>query len=213
MEGKKINTYTNTTRYMQIHNRRQRAKIHQFRENTKNVLLLHFRPPSIMTRSIGAITMNTTAPVERLGLTNRKQSYPPTGTPPSPKYVSEWRSANSSSSLSSTNKLTLCTHWSLMSDTVTPHWVVTSGKSWLAARPHYRKTATWKDSMPLVLGVIVLESELVLLAITRTTATRATLWLDLVQEATLIMENLAETRPTSQVQIMNGRVLKPWGTY
>ena len=55
----------------------------------KNVLLLHFRPPSIMTRSIGAITMNTTAPVERLGLTNRKQSYPPTGTPPSPKYVSE----------------------------------------------------------------------------------------------------------------------------
>ena len=213
MEEKKINTYTNTTRYMQIHNRRQRAKIHQFRENTKNVLLLHFRPPSIMTRSIGAITMNTTAPVERLGLTNRKQSYPPTGTPPSPKYVSEWRSANSSSSLSSTNKLTLCTHWSLMSDTVTPHWVVTSGKSWLAARPHYRKTATWKESMPLVLGVIVLESELVLLAITRTTATRATLWLDLVQEATLIMENLAETRPTSQVQIMNGRVLKPWGTY
>ena len=175
MEEKKINTYTNTTRYMQIHNRRQRAKIHQFRENTKNVLLLHFRPPSIMTRSIGAITMNTTAPVERLGLTNRKQSYPPTGTPPSPKYVSEWRSANSSSSLSSTNKLTLCTHWSLMSDTVTPHWVVTSGKSWLAARPHYRKTATWKDSMPLVLEVIVLESELVLLAITRTTATRATL--------------------------------------
>ena len=176
-------------------------------------MLLHFRPPSIMTRSIGAITMNTTAPVERLGLTNRKQSYPPTGTPPSPKYVSEWRSANSSSSLSSTSKLTLCTHWSLMSNAVTPHWVVTSGKSWLAARPHYRKTATWKDSMPLVLGVIVLESELVLLAITGTTATRATLWLDLVQEATLIMENLAETRPTSQVQIMDGRVLKPWGTY
>ena len=55
----------------------------------KNVLLLHFRPPSIMTRSIGAITMNTTAPVERLGLTNRKQSYPPTGTHHSPRSVSE----------------------------------------------------------------------------------------------------------------------------
>ena len=35
MEEKKINTYTNTARYMQIHNRRQRANIHQFRENTK----------------------------------------------------------------------------------------------------------------------------------------------------------------------------------
>ena len=55
----------------------------------KNVSLLHFRPPSIMTRSIGAITMNTTAPVERLGLTNRKQSYPPTGTHHSPRSVSE----------------------------------------------------------------------------------------------------------------------------
>ena len=55
----------------------------------KNVLLLHFRPPSIMTRSIGAITMNTTAPVERLGLTNRKQNYPPTGTHHSPRSVSE----------------------------------------------------------------------------------------------------------------------------
>ena len=67
--------------------------------------------------------------------------------------------------------------------------------------------------MPLVVGMIVLKSELVSLAITRTTAARATLSLDLVQEATLITENLAETRPTSQVQIIEGRVLKPWGSY
>ena len=173
-------------------------------------MLLYFRPHSIMTRSIGAITMNTTAPVERLGLTNGKQSYPSTGTPPSPKYVSEWRSTNSSGSSSSNRKLTLCTHWSLISNTGTPYWVVTGGKSWLAARPHYRKTATRKDSMPLAVEVIVLKLELVLLAMSRTTVIHATLWLDLVQEA---MQNLAEMRQTFMIQITNRRVSKPWGTY
>ena len=176
-------------------------------------MLLYFRPHSIMTRSIGAITMNTTSPVERLGLTNGKQSYPSTGTPPSPKYVSEWRSTNSSGSSSSNRKLTLCTHWSLMSNTGTPYWVVTGGKSWLAARPHYRKTATRKDSMPLAVEVIVLKLELVLLAMSRTTVIHATLWLDLVQEVTLTMQNLAEMRQTFMIQITNRRVSKPWGTY
>ena len=175
MEEKKINTYTNTTRYMQIHNRRQRAKIHQFRENTK--MYCYYISDHLPLWLAVLEQLRWIQPPrwrDWVWQTGNKATHP-TGTPPSPKYVSEWRSANSSSSLSSTNKLTLCTHWSLMSDTVTPHWVVTSGKSWLAARPHYRKTATWKDSMPLVLEVIVLESELVLLAITRTTATRATL--------------------------------------
>ena len=63
-------------------------------------MLLYFRPPSIMRRIIGEITMNSTFSVERLGLTNKNQSYPPTGTHHSPRSVSEWRSTKSSGLLS-----------------------------------------------------------------------------------------------------------------
>ena len=100
-----------------------------------------------------------------------------------------------------------------MANTETRCWVVTSGKSWLAATPLYSTTATKKDSMPLVVEVIVLKSELALLAMTRTSATRATLWLDLVQEDTLMAQNLVETGQSTVIQIMDTRVSKPWGTY
>ena len=99
-----------------------------------------------------------------------------------------------------------------MANTETRRWVVTSGKSWLAATPLYSTTVTRKDSMPLVVELIVLKSELVLLAMMRTTATRATLWLDLVREVTLMTQNLVETRHM-ELQIMDARVSKPWGTY
>ena len=99
-----------------------------------------------------------------------------------------------------------------MANTEARRWVVTSGKSWLAATPPYSTTATRKDSMPLVVELIVLKSELVLLAMMRTTAARATLWLDLVREVTLMMQNLVETRHM-ELQIMDARVSKPWGTY
>ena len=62
--------------------------------------------------------------------------------------------------------------------------------------------------MPLVVELIVLKSELVLLAIMGTTATRATLSLDLVREVTLMTQNLVETRQ-EQIQIMDARVSKP----
>ena len=99
-----------------------------------------------------------------------------------------------------------------MANTETRRWVVTSGKSWLAATPLYSTTVTRKDSMPLVVELIVLKSELVLLAIMGTTATRATLSLDLVREVTLMTQNLVETRH-KELQIMDARVSKPWGTY
>ena len=156
--------------------------------------------------------MNSIFSVERLGLTNKNQSYPPTGTHPSPRSVLEWRSTNSSDLLLSTSRLTLFTQQLLMVNTETRCWVVTSGKSWLAATPLYSPTATKKDSMPLVVEVIVLKSELALLAMTRTTASRATLWLGLVQEVTPMTQNLVETRH-KKIQIMDTRVSKPWGTY
>ena len=62
--------------------------------------------------------------------------------------------------------------------------------------------------MPLVVELIVLKSELVLLAIMGTTATRATLSLDLVREVTLMTQNLVETRQ-EKIQIMDARVSKP----
>ena len=62
--------------------------------------------------------------------------------------------------------------------------------------------------MPLVVELIVLKSELVLLAIMRTAATRATLSLDLVREVTLMTQNLVETRQ-EKIQIMDARVSKP----
>ena len=62
--------------------------------------------------------------------------------------------------------------------------------------------------MPLVVELIVLKSELVLLAIMGTTATRATLSLDLVREVTLMTQNLVETRQ-EKIQIMDPRVSKP----
>ena len=78
----------------------------------------------------------------------------------------------------------------------------------MAATPLYSTTVTGNDSMPLVVKLIVLKSELVLLAMRRTTASRATLSLDLVQEVTLMMQNLVETRQ-KEIQIMDARVSKP----
>ena len=104
-----------------------------------------------MMRVIGVIMKNTTFPGERLDLINRKRSCPPTGTRPFPRSVSVWKSDNIFSSLSSTSRLTLCTHWSLMSITVPPHWVVARGRSWLVRRPLYSTTATRKGSMSFVI--------------------------------------------------------------
>ena len=150
-------------------------------------------------------------PEERLGLTERNQSYPPTGTHPSPRSVSVWRSTNSSSSLSSTSRLTLYAHWLLMANTAPPYWVVRSGKSWLVPKAHYSTTATKKGSMSFVVGVDLLKPELVLLATTRMGVTRATQGSDLAQEGTLTIQARVVTRP-NMTQIMETNTSKPWDT-
>ena len=150
-------------------------------------------------------------PEERLGSTVKNQSYPPTGTRPSPGSVSVWRPTNSSGSLSSTSRLTLCTHWSLMANTAPPHWVVTSGKSWLVPKAHYSTTATKKGSMPFVLGKDILKPELVLLATTRKTVSRATQGSDLAQEVSMTIQTRVVTRPWL-IQIMETNTSKSWDT-
>ena len=47
----------------------------------------------------------------RPGLTHRRPNFPPTGTHPSPRSASVWRSAIRSSLLSSTSRRTPCTLW------------------------------------------------------------------------------------------------------
>ena len=109
----------------------------EYHRNNDGIILIFFRPLFAIMHLTGVIIKDTTFLGERLGSTDRNQRYPPTGTHPSPRSVSAWRSDNSSGSLSSTSKLTLCFHWSLMGNTAPPYWVVTSGKSWLVRKDHY----------------------------------------------------------------------------
>ena len=162
-----------------------------------------------MMRVTGVIMKNTTFPGERLDLINRKRSCPPTGTRPFPRSVSVWKSDNIFSSLSSTSRLTLCTHWSLMSITVPPHWVVARGRSWLVRRPLYSTTATRKGSMSFVIRRKILEQELVSLATMRAIVTRVTQGLDLAQEGSTTTLTRVVTKPcTLQIMVIN--ILKPW---
>ena len=82
------------------------------RNKWTHVLHFWFKQPFDMMSFTGVIIETTAILGEKLGLTNRKQSYPPTGTHLSLRSVSVWRSNSSSGSLSSTSRPALCTHWS-----------------------------------------------------------------------------------------------------
>ena len=173
----------------------------EYHRNNNGIILIFFRPLFAIMNLTGVIIKDTTFLKERLGSTDRNQRYPPTGTHPSPRSVSAWRSENSSGSLSSTSKLTLCFHWSLMGNTAPPYWVVTSGKSWLVRKDHYSTTAKKKGLMSFVVGVGIIKPELVLLAKTRIIVARATQGSDLAQKGTLTPQTRVVTRPLS-IQIM-----------
>ena len=173
----------------------------EYHRNNDGIILIFFRPLFAIMNLTGVIIKDTTFLKERLGSTDRNQRYPPTGTHPSPRSVSAWRSENSSGSLSSTSKLTLCFHWSLMGNTAPPYWVVTSGKSWLVRKDYYSTTAKKKGLMSFVVGVGIIKPELVLLAKTRIVVARATQGSDLAQKGTLTPQTRVVTRPLS-IQIM-----------
>ena len=99
----------------------------------------------------GATKKPLTLTEGRLGLTHRRPNFPPTGTHPSPRSASVWRSMTTSLSLLlSTSRRTPCTLWSLMGSTAEPHLVVTHGNHWLVLRPPCSPNVTRKDSMLLV---------------------------------------------------------------
>ena len=65
------------------------------------------RPPFIITRGTGATKLNTTSLEGRLGLTHKRPSCRPTGTHPSQRSLSAWKSVNKWSSPLSTSRPTL----------------------------------------------------------------------------------------------------------
>ena len=95
----------------------------------------------------------------KLGLTHRKPNFPPTGTHPSPRSASVWRSTTRSILLSLTSRRTPCTLWSLMGNIAAPHWVVTSGCHWLVLMPHCSWTVKRKGSTQSVPWVAVPKQE------------------------------------------------------
>ena len=127
----------------------------------------------------------------RLDLTNENQSYLPSGTLPSPRSVSVWRSTNSSGSLSSTKRVTLCTHWLLTENSVPLLWVMKHGSRWLVQGPLCNSTATRKGLMQVVALPNIPNQESVLLETLRTNPTHATQGLDLVRKVDLMTQTLA----------------------
>ena len=140
-----------------------------------------------MIPSFGATKISTTFPEERLALTQKRPNYRPTGTHPSPRYASVWKSTNSSGLLSSTSRQALSTHWSLMENTATLHWVATRGRSWSAHNPPYRPTVTRKASMLRAVPKALPEQELVFLEIIKNTAR------PLIPESALEREDITMT--------------------
>ena len=155
--------------------------------------------------------MNITFLEGRLDLTNKRPSYRPTGTHPSRRFVSVWRSTIRLSSLSSTSRPTLCIHWLLTGNTAIPHWVVTHGRRWLVHRPPYSSTVTGKASTQLVVGMIGLKQESASLEIMKTTAILVTPESGLVLLEIIQMTTRVETRQSTH-QIMERNTSKPWAT-
>ena len=169
------------------------------------------RTPFNLVNLIGLMKTNTTLLEGKLGLTNRKQSYPPTGTHPSPRSVSVWCSTSSSASLSSTSKLTLCIHWSLTEDIAIHPWVVTRGRNYLVIMPLYSSIVIWKGSTQYVKIARHLQG-LALWQITKIPAIRVTPGSGLAQKEELMPKTPVETWLCTR-RIIETKTSKPWVTY
>ena len=170
------------------------------------------RVPFIITRGTGVIKVNTIFVEERLGLMHKRPSYRPTGTHPSPRSVLEWRSANRSTSLSSTSRPTLCTHWSLTGNTAPPHWAVTRGRHLLAHSLPCSTIVIRMSSMLWVLVVTTQRQESVSLVTTKMTAAAVIPESGLVPEDIPMTPARVEMKHNTQ-QIMVTKKLKPWATF
>ena len=146
----------------------------------------------------------------RLALIPKRLSYQPTGTHPSPRSASVWRLIISSGSLSSTGTPTHCSHWSLMGNTVPPHWVVTRGSRWLVHGLPCSSTAIRKDSM-WETALVIQKQESASRLTSRITVVPVTPELVLAQEVYLMIPTRVEMRQRTR-QIMETSTSKPWVT-
>ena len=172
---------------------------------------VYYRTRFTTITPFGATTKPLTFLEGRLGLTTMKRSFPPTGTHPSPRSASVWRSTTRSILLKSLRAPVPCFHWSLMGNTATPHWVVTSGSHWLVLRPPCSTTVTRKGSMLLVLIVTILKQESVYLVTMKATAVLVTPELGLVLEENMITTTHVETKLGTGV-IMVTSTSRLWAT-
>ena len=146
-----------------------------------------------------------------LAFTHKRPSYQPTGAHPSPRSASVWRLVISSGSLSSTGTPTHCSHWSLMGNTVPPHWVVTRGSRWLVHGLPCSSTAIRKDSMRWETTLVIPKQESASLLTSRITVVPVTPELVLAQEVYLMILTRVEMRQRTR-QIMDTSTSKLWVT-
>ena len=173
---------------------------------------VYYRILFTMITPFGATRKPLTFLEGRLGLTTVKRSFPPTGTHPSPRSASVWRSVTASPSLLlSTSRRTPCTLWSLMGNTAAPHWVVTRGSRWLVLRPPCRTTVTRKGSMLMVSTWTTPKQESVYLVTMKTAAIVVTPELGLVLEENMITTTRVETKLCTMV-IITISTSRPWDT-
>ena len=131
---------------------------------------LYFRKLSITALGFGVTRIPITLQEVRPALTIKRLNCQPTGTHPSLRSAWEWRSASRSSSLLSTRRQLLCTHWSQTGSIAPRHWVVTRGRSWSVLRLPCRLGATRRGSMRRApVAATVLRQESVSLEITNET--------------------------------------------
>ena len=176
-----------------------------------NFLISVFRKLFIMILTSGATKIRTTLPEEGLGLIHKRPSCQPTGTQPSPRSASVWRSATNYGSLLSTSPLVRCTLWSLTGDTAPPHWVVTCGRSWLVHKPPYRPTVTRKGLTPSAVKIRILKQESV------SSVTNTIIVAPVTPESALVLEEgmVTETRVEMRLhthQTTETSTSKPWAT-
>ena len=112
-----------------------------------NFPCFYSRKRSITILLFGPTEMPITLQEGRLGSTHNRPSCLLTGTHPSPRSASVWRSVSRSSSSWLISRPTHCTHWYLTGNTVPRHWVITHGRRWLVLGRPCNPTATKKGSI------------------------------------------------------------------
>ena len=148
----------------------------------------------------------------RLGLTHRRPNFPPTGTHPSPRSASVWRSTTRSILSKSLRAPVPCIHWWLMGNTVLLHWVVTSGSPWLVLMLPCSSPVTRKALMQSATGQTAPKQESVSLVTTTEIATLVTQGSGSALEAIVMTLTHVETT-LNLTEIMGISILKPWDTF